>query len=377
MKNNKILSIIVPTYNMEKYLDKCLSSLIISDEELMCQLEVIVVNDGSKDSSSKIAHGYVDRYPETYIVIDKENGNYGSCINAALPVAKGKYVKVLDADDWFDTIVFENYLTKLQELDVDLVLNDMHSVTEGFNEQKLYNIASLFESEKKHQFEDLLIINTPRYIAMHCLAYKTENILSINYKQTEGISYTDVEWDVIPMRTVKTFASISGYLYKYRLGREGQTVDPIIQKKSLNQLAIVLKTLVRSMAEYNFQDAYAKYMQVMFKWHATTLYCAFYNSEVLNNVIRPLDIEIKTISNGIYKEMNEWTLKFNGENIRYVAGRRHPWMELLLAFIRNGYRGFVNNLDYMTINNMLHPVIIVKTFYTIKNFKFRKVSTRQ
>lgn len=87
---------------MEKYLRRCLDSLII-DEDGMKQLEVLVINDGSKDSSSQIAHEYQDKYPDTFRVIDKENGNYGSCINRGLKEATGKYVKVLDADDWFDT----------------------------------------------------------------------------------------------------------------------------------------------------------------------------------------------------------------------------------------------------------------------------------
>ena len=69
---NKILTIIIPTYNMEKYLRRCLDSLII-DEEGMKQLEVLVINDGSKDSSSQIAHEYQDKYPDTFRVIDKEN----------------------------------------------------------------------------------------------------------------------------------------------------------------------------------------------------------------------------------------------------------------------------------------------------------------
>lgn len=95
-----ILSIIIPTYNMEKYLDKCLASLIIEDKELMRQLEVLVVIDGAKDRSSEIAHTYQNRFADTFRVIDKENGNYGSCINRGLKEATGRYVKVLDADDY-------------------------------------------------------------------------------------------------------------------------------------------------------------------------------------------------------------------------------------------------------------------------------------
>lgn len=118
---NKILSIIIPTYNMERYLEKCLSSLLIDGLE---RVEVIVVNDGSKDRSLDIAQSFASKYPESFVIIDKDNGNYGSCINAGLYKATGKYVKVLDADDYFDTDNFAQMLALLEELDVDLFLAD-------------------------------------------------------------------------------------------------------------------------------------------------------------------------------------------------------------------------------------------------------------
>ena len=117
---NKILSIIIPTYNMEKYLRKCLDSLIVSNENMEL-LEVLVVNDGSKDTSLQIAQEYDIKYPQTFRVIDKENGNYGSCVNRGLKEAVGKYVKVLDADDYFDTFEFEKAIDFLKQNDYDLV----------------------------------------------------------------------------------------------------------------------------------------------------------------------------------------------------------------------------------------------------------------
>ena len=96
---DKILTVIIPTYNMEELLPRCLDSFLIKDKKLMQQVEVLVVNDGSKDNSSSIAHRYEKLYPHTFRVIDKENGNYGSCVNRGLQEATGKYVKVLDADD--------------------------------------------------------------------------------------------------------------------------------------------------------------------------------------------------------------------------------------------------------------------------------------
>ena len=123
----KLLTIVIPTYNMQNYLHRCLDSLLLPDKQ-MEQLEVLVINDGSKDKSSTIAHEYEAKYPNTFRVIDKENGNYGSCVNRGLKEATGKYIKVLDADDWFDTMNFEKYISFLAKTDADLVLSDFDYV---------------------------------------------------------------------------------------------------------------------------------------------------------------------------------------------------------------------------------------------------------
>lgn len=95
----KVLTIIIPMYNMEKYINQCLDSLMVQGME---RLEVIVVNDGSKDGSLAIARTYESRYPQIFCVINKENGNYGSCINCGLSKATGRYIRVLDADDFLE-----------------------------------------------------------------------------------------------------------------------------------------------------------------------------------------------------------------------------------------------------------------------------------
>lgn len=126
---------------MEKYLRHCLDSLIVSN---MDKVEVLVINDGSKDSSSAIAHEYQDKYPQTFRVIDKENGNYGSCINRGLKEATGKYVKVLDADDWFDNESFKHYISDISNIDADLIITDYNFVDDKGNKSKVsYNLPSV------------------------------------------------------------------------------------------------------------------------------------------------------------------------------------------------------------------------------------------
>ena len=237
---NKILSIIVPTYNMEQYLDRDLKSLIIEDKELMMSLEVLVVNDGSKDKSSTIAHNYETLYPDTFRVIDKENGNYGSCINRGLKEAKGKYIRIMDADDWYDTRNFEIYLRKLYDIDVDKIATIFSDVTDSGKKVR----EQPYPPEQVMNMEDVSEVN---YIPMHAITYNTQFLRDLNYTQTEGMSYTDQEWILLPMPFVKTLYYIPLDVYQYYTGREGQTMDPKVMQKAYPQL---FHALYRVLIEY-------------------------------------------------------------------------------------------------------------------------------
>ena len=226
---------------MEKYLRRCLGSLVVPDEKLFETLEVLVVNDGSKDASSSIAHEYQDMFPKVFRVIDKENGNYGSCVNCGLKEATGKYIKILDADDSFNTVNFEKYLAFLQQVDVDLVLTDFQQVNE--------NGKVLFTWQLKTSKECLEVKDIdPLYMQMHSVTYKTKNIKGCNYVQSEGISYTDTEWMFLPILTVKQIKYYSKVIYKYLVGREGQTIDEITVAKRIEQIIYILK---RMLAQYD------------------------------------------------------------------------------------------------------------------------------
>lgn len=238
----KILSIIIPTYNMEKYLRHCLDSLLI--DEGLDDVEVLVINDGSKDSSLAIAQEYQSKYPNTFRVIDKENGNYGSCINRGLKEATGKYIKVLDADDSFNNDVFQEYLSLLKTIDIDLLLSDYVIVNEKreFVEKKKFDYIPV---EKYIDFEKLCLNGLDLIqITMHAVTYRRENLIKMNYKQTEGISYTDNEWIFTPMLQVKTAYHFDKPLYQYLVGREGQTVDKKIEFKNFNQEIKVTEDMV-------------------------------------------------------------------------------------------------------------------------------------
>ena len=293
-----ILTIIIPTYNMEKYLRHCLDSLIVPN---MDKVEVLVINDGSKDSSSAIGHEYQDKYPQTFRVIDKENGNYGSCVNRSLKEATGKYVKVLDADDSFDKGTFKTFIEKLQNIDSDLVLTDFVTVDE---EGKVTSKSVYSESYQNiplgKVFDFVDFINQPDYTfygQMHGLTYRTKLIRDMDYHQTEGISYTDQEWVFMPVTRVKTCVYLPGGLYLYLVGREGQTVKSYA--KSINQIEKVIESMI---AYYNSNEAnvrlYKKYLLGQLKYQVMLMYIrALYEKSLSLEMLREFDLHLKEYPN--------------------------------------------------------------------------------
>jgi glycosyltransferase involved in cell wall biosynthesis len=242
-KNMKILSVIIPTYNMEALLPRCLDSLVYVNGA--DRLEVCVVNDGSKDHSLQVAQKYQAKYPDIVTVIDKPNGNYGSTINAALPIVKGKYVKILESDDWFDTDALSKYLNILSETDADMIITHFTQIGAKNSEVVRYNTMGRepYEYGKVYMLDEVLKDGYIRYFLMHALTYRAEMLRSHHYRQTEGISYTDTEWSCYPTFYAQTICFCNLNLYQYNLDREGQTMDPKVMQKSLDQLLKLTDTM--------------------------------------------------------------------------------------------------------------------------------------
>ena len=238
----KVLSIIIPSYNMEKYLKQCLDSLLIPN---IGKLDIMVINDGSKDSTLDIAKEYAIRYPDSIRVIDKPNGNYGSCINRGLKEAKGKYVKVLDADDSFYKDNFEKFIAFLSDKDIDLAITDYNIVDEVGNVTREVEFNNYLRSDCVFEFGDDMLSLPQNVFQMHAVTYRTDNLRKIGYCQTEGISYTDQEWMFLPMTTVRNVAYFNTPIYRYLVGRVGQTVqaDKIKHYKPLS--SIVKKMMIQ------------------------------------------------------------------------------------------------------------------------------------
>lgn len=245
MYNEKILSIIIPTYHAEKFLEKCLDSFLIKEEVLFNKLQVIVVNDGSPDNSAEIAQRYMEQFPNVYELINKENGGHGSGINIGVKYAKGKYFKVIDADDWVDTKQLEQYIQILQDCDSDVVISDFRTYDILTKEEKTYH-AFLGDEKKQYDLKEIMYnwLQLERCLTFHGITYRTQFYCSLNYKLAEKVFYEDQEYATIPMSAAKTVTLTGKCVYVYRIGDVTQSVSARNQVKRMKDLEQVIKKMI-------------------------------------------------------------------------------------------------------------------------------------
>lgn len=291
---SKLLSIIIPTYNMEALLPRCLDSLLV--EGAIGRIEAMVVNDGSKDGSLAVANNYKKRFPNDVTVIDKPNGNYGSTINAALPVAKGKYIKILDSDDWFDSDSLVRYLDCLESIDTDMVITHFNTLNEnGSKEMTKYNVYGKepYEYGRAYDLDDVLKDGYIRFFLMHGLTYRTQMLRDMGYHQTEGISYTDTEWSCYPVFRAKDITFLDICLYQYNLAREGQTMDPKVIAKSLGQMEKMTLQLISFYSEYDIASLSDTRLAFIKQYYANRLRLLYktYLLDIPYDMFKPQELE--------------------------------------------------------------------------------------
>ena len=219
-----ILSVVVPSYNVEKYLDKCLTSF--SDERFNGRLDVMVVNDGSSDSTPQIAQKYVDRFPEIFRLINKENGGHGSAVNTGIKNAMGKYFRIVDGDDWVNTDNMAKLLDILESTDTDMVVDEKREVNMVSGDTDFFPLPDGIEFNKVYSFEEICDKNDIcNYIMLHTLSIKTEILHKHGIKLLEGIFYVDIEFIIKSTVECKDIKFLDLEIYQYLVGNVNQSVS--------------------------------------------------------------------------------------------------------------------------------------------------------
>ena len=224
-----ILSVIIPSYNVSLYLRNTVYSLL--DHRNAGKIEVLIVNDGSKDDTAKIGRELVNQYKignhEIVKLIDKENGGHGSTINVGIQKAKGKYIKVVDGDDTVDSEEFAKLIDILETEDSDIVLNNY---IEDFAKENYAHIMKIYTHLKpgiKYKFDDLCY---PQYgftswgPILSCSSYKADMLRNSGYKLLEKTFYVDMQLNTYVAILCNTITYYDLNIYRYFLGRDGQSI---------------------------------------------------------------------------------------------------------------------------------------------------------
>lgn len=237
----KLLTITIPMYNVEKYIQTCLNSFVIP--QIMEELEVLVINDATPDGSRALAAEYEEKYPDTFRIIDKENGGHGSTINRGIEEARGKYFKVVDGDDWVDHDGLIHLMEHLRNTDSDMVLSNYHWVdhSTGKKSVEIERICPLMEDDREYPMAQ---VADQIFMKMHAVTYKTEILRNQPERLDEHCFYVDAEYMLFPLPYIKTVSQIPDFVYQYRIGLPGQSMSIENMKKRCGQHERVFSRLL-------------------------------------------------------------------------------------------------------------------------------------
>ena len=241
----KLLSVAIPSYNSENYMRNCIESLLPGGEEV----EIIIVNDGSKDGTAAIADEYAEKYPTIVKAVHQENGGHGEAVNAGLRVATGLYYKVVDSDDWVNKEAYLKILEKLAELVqtnnmVDMLLSNYVYEKEGKKHKKVMQYRSAFPVDKIFTWDDVKFLHVGQYIMMHSVIYRTQMLKECGLELPKHTFYVDNIFIYHPLPYVKKLYYMDVNFYRYYIGREGQSVQEKVMIGRIDQQIRVTKMII-------------------------------------------------------------------------------------------------------------------------------------
>ena len=237
----KLLSIVIPVFKVEAYINKCLDSLLMSPE-LMERVEVIIVNDGTPDNSAEMSREYVKRFPDTFRQIDKENGGHGSAWNIGLKEATGKYLRFLDSDDWLTNL--PEFLERLKTCEADVVITRINRYFEDQDCSEISQCPRTLDTVLPiskigpEEFDEYDSISDFWFST-----YKTELLKPLYPLFVEGVSYDDSVLFIIPLLYAKDYIAFDLVLYNYLLGRVGQSMAIDVQTRKIPDRIKVLRQM--------------------------------------------------------------------------------------------------------------------------------------
>ena len=311
-------------------MDKCIESLLACDDGLG-DVEILIVDDGStKDNTAEKADEWHERYPEIIYAIHKENGGHGSAVNSGLAYARGRYFKVVDSDDWLDHDAMKTimpYLRAQSELRdaTDLVIGNYvyEKVYEGTHTS--INYKKIFPTDRECTWDEIGRFKSSQYLLMHSVIYRTELLRDIDLKLPEHCFYVDNIFVYVPLPAVKSIRYFDVDMYRYFIGREGQSINEETMKSRIDQQLRITRVMIDSVDL--LEDVESRKLQKYMENYLSMMMCI---CSIFLRMIHAPEAEgkrndiwayLKTRRPEIYPRIRRNVLNF-GTNIPTELGRR-------------------------------------------------------
>jgi len=203
-------------------------------------VEILIVNDGSTDSTGLIADEYEDRYPGIVRAIHKVNGGHGSAVNVGIDQASGRHIKVVDSDDWVDASAYTQVLATLgrfasEGTELDVLLSNFVYEKVGKKRKRAVRYAGVLPQGRVFGWEDFGRFRSTQYILMHSLIYRTELLRDCGLRLPEHTFYVDNLYAFVPLPHVRTMFYLNVDFYRYFIGRDDQSVNEAVMVRRLDQ----------------------------------------------------------------------------------------------------------------------------------------------
>ncbi|MFQ9499502.1 glycosyltransferase family 2 protein [Neglectibacter timonensis] len=242
----KLLSVAIPCYNSEPYMEHCIQTLLTGGEEV----EIIIVDDGStRDRTPEIADEYARKYPTICKAVHQENGGHGEAVNTGLKNATGIFFKVVDSDDWVNEEAYAKVLETLRRFvyggeTLDMLVSNFVYEKEGAKRKKVMSYHTAVPKDKVFGWSDVKFFMKGQYILMHSVIYRTALLLQCGLQLPKHTFYVDNIFVYQPLPHVKHMYYLDVNFYRYYIGREDQSVNEKVMIGRIDQQLRVTRLML-------------------------------------------------------------------------------------------------------------------------------------
>ena len=296
------VSVIIPVYNTEDYLKECIESLV---NQTLREIEILIVNDGSTDSSLEIMKEFKNKYPNIIKIFDKVNGGQASARNYALPFAQGEYLGFVDSDDWVDSTMYEEMYEKAEKEDSDIVICDM---VDHFPDRTVCYPSSRFENKFK--------VTPSACNKLFKRSLVKEDVFPV------GLWYEDFEFTTMQLMKTDCISVIHKGLYHCHC-REVSTMYNNNSEKN-QHILVVLEHLVEYVEKNGWYEKYKNVLEYLYIDHVLIT--------SINRVQKQTNEKKKIVINNLRKEV----LKRYNSFYKDDAFREMPKKRQIIALL-NAY----------------------------------------